>query len=177
MPNAFDRHGILVTETGTRHVRQARLFAFGVLAQAGFGFAALIVVRWGFQSWPQGSYTWIPGLITIAGLSLLVWLGRFLGARGLPFAVIVAAWYLGRIAAVFVSKVLPGVGFDASLLETASFGALVLDGGGRLGFGSPSLEAAVLPVAVLAAAYAWGRRGRASSDESHRSEVGGRAAD
>lgn len=136
-----------------------RLFALGILVQASFGLGALIVVRWGFRSWPQGSYTWIPGLITVAGLVVLVWLGRLLSAKGLSFGLIVAAWYLGRVAGALASKALPGVGFDSSLLDAASFGALAIEDG-RLGFGTPSLVAALLPVAVLAAGYVWGRCGQ-----------------
>ena len=140
-------------------MRKVRLFALTVLVQAGFGFGALLLVRWGFRSWPQGSYTWIPGLITVAQLGVLVLIGRLLGARGLPFLLAAFAWYLGRIAGVLISKVLPGVGLDASLLDTASFGVLVLEDG-RLGLGAPSLTAMILPLVVFAVAYVWGRRGQ-----------------
>lgn len=153
-------------------MRQVRLFALTVLAQAGFGLGTLLVVRWGFQSWPQGAYVWIPTLIFVAQLGLLVWLGHLLGAKGLPFLLAVAAWYLGRIAGVLVSRALPDVGLDASLLRTASFGALVLEDG-RLGWGAPSLAAAAVPLMVLAAAYVWGRRGRSSADDAPGPEAGG----
>jgi len=137
-------------------MRHARLFALAVLVPAAFGFASLLVVRWGFRSWPQGSYVWIPLLITLAEFAMLVLLGRVLGAGGLPLGLAVAGWYAGRIAGAAASSQVAGVGLDAALLESASFGALVVRDGG-VAFAVPSLAAAVLPLAALAIAYAWGR--------------------
>jgi len=141
---------------------RARLFALAVLVPAAFGFASLLVTRWGFRSWPQGSYVWIPLLITVAELAMLVLLGRALGAEGLPFGLAVTGWYVGRIAGAAASSLVAGVGLDASLLDSASFGALAVRDGGVV-LAVPSLAGAVLPLAALALAYAWGRRGARSS--------------
>jgi len=140
-------------------MQQVRSFVLGVAMQAGFGLAALIVTRWGFRSWPQGAYTWIPAAVAVAEIIVLVAIGYALSARGLPFGLVVAAWYLGRLAGALASWLLPGVGLDAVLLDAASFGVLTSEGG-RLAFGAPSLAAIVLPLAVLVAAGAWGRRAR-----------------
>jgi hypothetical protein len=152
-----------------------RLFAVGALVQAGFGLGALLITRWGFRSWPQGSYTWIPALIALAGLAVLALVGRALSARGLPFGLIVAAWYFGRIAGVLASWLLMGVAPDTPLLATATFGVLA-PGDGRPTIGTPSLLSAALPLAVLAAAYVWGKRGQVRAEDELRPKAGNRPA-
>lgn len=141
-------------------MRRLWLFCLGVSVQASFGLGTLLVIREGFRSWPQGSYTWIPILATLAGFIWVLLLARFLSAKGLPFGITVAAWYFGRIAGAFAGAALPGVGLDASLLETASFGALTF-GRGRLALSFPSLVTALLPIAILAVGHAWGKRASA----------------
>jgi hypothetical protein len=130
------------------------------MVQGGFGIGALLLVRWGFRSWPAGSYTWIPILVTIAGLGLLVVLGRALSMRGLPFGLIVASWYVGRLAGALASGLVPGIGLEAALIDAASFGTLS-SGRAPITLDTASLIAAVLPIAVLAAASIWGTRIRA----------------
>ncbi len=145
------------TRLGVERMRQAKLFVIGVLAMGVFGLGSLMVVRWGFRSWPQVSYVGIPLLIALAGLAVLAVLGRELSVRGLSLGLLLVAWYLGRLAGAFAAGILPGVGVDASLIDTASFGALVVDDG-RITLGVPSVASAVLPVAVLAVGHVWGRR-------------------
>lgn len=141
-------------------MERARLFLGGVLAQAAFGLVAVVVTRAAFRSWPAGAYTWIPGLLGVAGLLVLIALAHALAVRGLPFVLVVAAWLLGRLTGAVAAAVLPGVGIDPALLATASFGMLVLDAG-ALRLGAPSLVALAVQLAALALAYRAGTRARA----------------
>jgi hypothetical protein len=138
---------------------QGKLFSIGVLAQAAFGAVAVVVIRWGFRSWPAGSYTWIPGLIGLAGLVLLVTLGYELAVHGLALPLVAAAWLVGRVAGVIVAAAVPGVGVDASLLATATFGFLIANTQG-VTIGVPTLVPLVVQLTALSLAWLWGRRNR-----------------
>jgi len=140
-------------------MRRLRLFAIGILAQALLGLLSVVVTRWAFRSWPAGAYTWIPGLIGVAGVLVLVGLAYTLASRGLPFVLLAAAWLIGRLAGAVVAAVLPGVGFDPALIASASFGLLVVDGG-RLAIDTPSLPSLLAQLVILSLAYLWGRRSR-----------------
>lgn len=143
-------------------MRRLLLFAAGVVVQASFGVLALIVTRWGFRSWPTGSYTWIPALVGVAGFLVLLLLGRLLGARGLPFPLLAVAWYCGRIAGALASALVTHDGIDSSLVATASFG-LVLPEPGRMVLGTPSVLPAAAQLTVLGLAYLWGKGSRRST--------------
>ncbi|MDP2401392.1 MAG: hypothetical protein Q8M66_05385 [Actinomycetota bacterium] len=140
-------------------MKQAQLFAIGVLGQATFGLLAVVVTRWAFRSWPAGAYTWTPGLIGLAGALVLAGLAYVLAVRGLSFVLVASAWFFGRLAGAIAAAVVPGVGVDPVLVATASFGLLVLDGN-RLTIGTPSLLALLAQLAILSLAYLWGKRGR-----------------
>ncbi|MDI6711967.1 MAG: hypothetical protein QMD96_01880 [Anaerosomatales bacterium] len=136
---------------------RARSFITGVLVQAAFTFAGLVVTRWSFRSCPTGAYTVVPSLIGIAGIAVVVGLAYWLAVRGLPLPLVVAAWVAGRIAGALLGAVLPGVGIDAALLAQASFGVLALEGR-RVAFGAPSLTPLLVQLTVLALAWLAGSR-------------------
>ncbi len=136
-------------------MRKLYLFAFGVLVQAVFGVLALMVTRWGFRSWPTGSYTWIPGLIAVAGVIEIIWLGRALGSRGLPLPLLVAAWFIGRLLGAAASGLVLPDGIDAGLVAAASFNMLVIDNG-QLALGALPALSMLLSITVLTLAHRWG---------------------
>lgn len=136
-------------------MRKLYLFAVGLLVQAVFGVLALMVTRWGFQSWPTGSYTWIPGSIAIAGVIEIIWLGRALGRRGLPLPLLLAAWFIGRLLGAAASGLVLPDGIDAGLVAAASFNMLVIEDG-RLALGTLPALSILLSIAVLALAHRWG---------------------
>ena len=143
-----------------RCVAHMWLFAIGVLAQATAGVLAILVTRWSFRSLPVYAYTWIPAVVGLGSLVVLVGIGYALSRRSLPLFLVIAAWFVGRLAGVIASAIVPGVGIDAGLLASVSFGLLVLDTG-RLTLGLPS-AALLLQLGVLALASALGRRSRLS---------------
>ncbi len=144
-------------------MRGVRLFAIGVAVQCAFGFLSLLVVRWGFRSWPQGAYTWIPGALSAGSLLVLAGIGYSLARRGSPIALTAFAWLTGRLMSVLASSLVPGVGIDNGLLAVASFGLVSIDSQG-LTTGQPSLGSLLAHLAVLAAAHMSGRlRGGSSS--------------
>lgn len=144
---------------------RTRSFIAGVLVQAAFTFAGLVVTRWSFRSWPPGAYTVVPSLIGVAGIAVLVGLAYWLAARGLPLTLVVAAWLAGRLAGALLGAVLPGVGVDAALLARASFGVLVLDGR-RVSFAAPAPIPLLVHLAVLTLAWLAGSRRGAGIRES-----------
>jgi hypothetical protein len=99
-----------------------------------------------------------------------VWTGRLLGAKGQPFLLGVAAVFLGRIGGALAGAVLPGVGLDAALLYTASFGMLELRSG-RLWLGTPALAAMMPPLLAYSIAYLWGRRAQAGASTRAREDA------
>lgn len=144
---------------------RARSFIAGLLVQAAFTFAGLVVTRWSFRSWPTGAYTVVPSLIGIAGIAVLVALAYWLAVRGLSLPLVVAAWVAGRVMGALLGAVLPGVGVDAALLGQATFGVLVLEGR-RVSFGAPSLTPLLVQLAVLALAWLAGSRRQRGGDGS-----------
>lgn len=147
-------------------MERARPFIAGVLVQAAFTFAGLVVTRWSFRSWPTGAYTVVPSLIGVAGIVVLVGLAYWLAARGLPLPLVVAAWLFGRLAGALLGAMLPGVGVDAALLGEATSGVLALEGR-RISFGAPSRIPLLVHLGVLTLAWLAGsRRRRAGRDGS-----------
>ena len=106
------------------------------------------------------AYTWIPAVVGLGSLVVLVGIGYALSRRSLPLFLVIAAWFVGRLAGVIASAIVPGVGIDAGLLASVSFGLLVLDTG-RLTLGLPS-AALLLQLGILALASTLGRRSRLS---------------
>lgn len=141
--------------------RRAGLLAGALLTQAAYGVLSVVVTRWGFRAWPQGSYTWVPGILAVGALAVLVGIGWYLGARGAPFAAIVAAWYAGRVAGALAASLVTGGGLDASLLSRASFGLVTMDAG-RVVLGAPDVAPFVVSLAVLGAVYWQARRRHAA---------------
>ncbi len=136
-----------------------------VLAQATFGLVAVLISRWAFRSWPTGAFTRAPGLVGVAGILLVIGLSSALGARGLAFGLVAATWIVGRLLGAIAAAVIPGVGIDAALLASASFGLLSRDGG-RVVLGAPTILPLLAQLTVLFIGQRWGSR-KLSRDGRH----------
>ncbi len=141
-------------------------FLVGAGAQAAAGFASMLVTRWGFRSWPSGSYTWIPVILDLAGLVLVLLVARALSSRGLSWTLVLGAWLVGRIGGVLSGALVPGVGLDAGLVSRATFG-LPVAGQGGLAVGFGQLLPLTAQLVIMTLGYAWGRLGLDGSGREH----------
>lgn len=150
-------------QDAARHSTRAALLLLAAVLQAAMGVVSVAITREGFRSWPQGSYTWIPGILGVTALLLAVILYWYLATRGLSFPWLLVAWFAGRVAGAFASIPLTD-GLDGSLLSISSFGLLSAEGG-RIGLGAPNIGPALPHIAAVALGWRLGA-GRRSAMET-----------
>jgi len=127
------------------------------LVQAVFTLLALGITRWSFRWWPEGAYVAVPLALDVAGLLVVGSITYTLARRGVPLSAILAAWLGGRLLGVLAASLVPGVGIDAALVASASFGLLDTRGE-AVSIGVLRPWPLVAHLAVLIGANGWGRR-------------------